>query len=250
MTKVAWMLLAAVGTAEPPAERVIALPAALDIVAAVPRFRFEAVNGVVAHLDAASLGALALADLVVRIPTPPASAVPPMGMPGSRDEPGAMVVDWSPTAGRLEVRMGTVPLTAIALPPGVAPRRLAVVQQDRLALLVFPAVGGPGTWVWSGGLDYVLRLPESEQYALCREMTARAGDRRLERSEVLQGIRWDQVDRIAPVRVEGVSPGGDRFVHVYPLDPAELEDRAVRALGELVRTLRAGAWPAGAAGGR
>lgn len=234
----ACLTLAAPALAAGSPPRRIALPPALRVDTAAPRFRFDGSGDVAFHLDAATVGALGMADAVLRVRMAPPEVSLPVGEVGTSNAPGALVVEWQPTAARIEVRLGPIRIASADLPPGARPRRVVLRHRDLLALLTLPPEGGLATWVWTGRISCTVVLPEASQYLLCRELSAVAGDRRLSREEVLAGIRWDPIDRIAPVRIEGLSPTGETFVHEYALDPGEIDARIERALGALAQMLR------------
>ncbi len=203
------------------------------------RFKFESREAVGFDLDAATLGALSIADVTARLGTHPAGVALPFDGPG-----GALRVQFDADAGRLRVLFaGGGELASIPAERPGRPLRLCLRQRDQVALFVVQPEGGPAPLVWAGRVDYRVLLPDADQYLLCRDLRATMGPRGLRRADVLEGILIDSLDEVAPVRVEGVSPTGLAFVHEYSLDARTLEDRVDRSVGDLMRMLQAGGAP-------
>ena len=224
--------------AGPPPARRIAVPPAVRVLVPAARFKFEVREAVGFDLDAATLGALSIADITARLGTQPAGVALPFDGPGG----GSLTVHFSAEARRLSVRLaGGAELASIEADPPGRPLRLCLRQRDQAALFVVPPAGGPAPLVWSGRVDYRILLPEADQYTLCRDLRATMGSRTLKSSDVREGILLDSLDEAAPVRIEGVSPTGAPFVHEVPIEPRAIEDRVDRAVAELVRMLQTGA---------
>jgi hypothetical protein len=228
----------------PPAARRIATQPGVRVLVPNARFKFESRESVGFDLDAATLGALSIADVTARLGTHPAGVALPFDGPG-----GALRVQFDADAKRLRVMFaGGGELASIPAEPPGRPLRLCLRQRDQAALFVVPPEGGPAPLVWAGRVDYRLHLPDADQYLLCRDLLATMGTRGLRRADVLEGILVDSLDEVATVRIEGVSPTGLPFAHEYPFDAKAIEDRIDRSVGDLMRMLQAGGIPpAGAA---
>lgn len=216
-------------------------PPAVRVFAANARFKFEGREAIGFDLDAATLGALALADVAARLQTQPP------GMTLAFDAPDSPLrVEFDPDARRLRVLLAAGgELASVPFEPAPRPMRVCLRQRDQIALFLIPAKGGVSPLTWTGRLDYRLLLSDADRYLLCREVRATMGRRTLQKSEILQGIVLDNLDEAAAIRVEGLSPTGVPFAHEYPFDVKALEDRVDRAVGELVRVFRAGEPPPG-----
>jgi hypothetical protein len=211
-------------------------PPAVRVFAANARFKFEGREAIGFDLDAATLGALALADVAARLQTQPPGATLPFDAPES-----PLRVEFDPDARRLRVLLAAGgELASVPFDPAPRPMRVCLRQRDQIALFLVPAKGGVSPLVWTGRLDYRLMLPDTDRYLLCREVRATMGPRTLQKAEVLQGIVLDNLDEAAAIRVEGLSPTGAAFAHEYPFDVKALEDRVDRAVGELVRVFQDG----------
>lgn len=227
----------AVEPAAAPAVRRIVAPPAVRVLVPAARFKFEVREAVGFDLDAATLGALSIADITARLGTQPAGVALPFDGSGGN----TLTVHFSAEARRLSVRLaGGAELASIEADPPGRPLRLCLRQRDQAALFVVQPAGGPAPLVWSGRVDYRLLLPEADQYTLCRNLRATMGSRVLKPSDVREGILLDSLDEVAPVRVEGVSPTGAPFVHEIPIEPKAVEDRVDRAMADLVRMLQTG----------
>lgn len=211
---------------------------AIRVVGASTRFRLEGGDGVEMWLDGETLGVLALADALADVPTSIVPARLPLPDIGSEGGPGTLTAEWSPTEQRLYVRMGALPLLTVQLPEGGMPRRILLRHLDRLALLILRPNGGPAIWGWTGFLRFVILIPDAEQYLLCALNEVRFGDRRVDKSALLNGIPLSRLDEAGDVIVVGRSPAGEPFQHRHRIRAAELDERVYRALGTLSRTLK------------
>ncbi len=244
----AWGLAADVARAAERISREIRTELPIRVVCPHARFTFASTDGVTFHLDAAALGAVSLADALVKLRVQPADVSLPLPPDGAESAPGAVSATWDPTAGVLIFSWGPLKLSETSVPPGTRPSRVLVRLRDRIALLSLPPAGGLARWVWSGSFDFVLQIPEADQYLLCRDLRGRVGSRDLSSSEILEGSRWDQLDALENIWIEGHSPTREEFVHLYPVRSETLDERVDRALRALMALLKASAGREGGLG--
>ncbi|MCX7817746.1 MAG: hypothetical protein N2652_00785 [Kiritimatiellae bacterium] len=211
---------------------------AIRLIAASGQFRFDGGDAVDLWLDAATLGAVAMADAVTELPASVAAARLPLPEVGSVGEPGTLRADWSPSERKIAFYVGTIPLVTNEVPEGIASGRLLLWHLDRLALLALPKTGGRAIWIWSGGVRFLLQLPDAEQYFLCSLQEAMLGGRPVEKTDLLGGISLERLDAAGDVTVSGISPKGQPFRHRHLIDSRDLEARVQRALIALNRGLK------------
>ena len=225
------------GGAATPAGRLVGL----QVVSTQPKIKAEMPNGVVFDLDPLTMGLYAMADFAARTRVEPAGVTLPMTEPG-----GAIEVrfDANGRALRIGIRGGGE-LGAFPLPPADRAVRVCLHQRDQLALYAVTPAGAVAQ-VGVARVDYRLTLPDADQYALCRRLDARMGDRTLSREEVLAGVRLDCLDEARDIVVAGLSPLGAPFEHRYTADLRRLEGLLEAGTEMLLHTLRqsgAGAAP-------
>lgn len=225
------------GPVRGPAERFVGL----QVVSAQPKLKAEMPNGLVFDLDPLTMGLYAMADFAARTRVEPPNVTLPMA------EPGAVIevrFDANGRALRIGVRGGG-DLGAFPLPPADRTVRVCLHQRDQVALYAVTPAGAVAQ-VGIARVDYKLTLPDADQYALCRRLDARMGDRTLSREEVLGGVRLDCLDEARDIVVAGLSPLGAPFEHRYTADLRRLEGLLEAGTEMLLHTLRqsgAGAAP-------